>query len=46
MWALAKTAPHQLQAKTQYEEVESDSVTTFRQGELTETVGVQVDGVY
>lgn len=42
MQALDKTAPHQLQAKTQYKKVENESVTTFSKGELNETEKLKV----
>ena len=44
-WALGKTAQHQLQAKLQYGEVESDGVN-FSEGKVPETIGVRMDGPY
>ena len=44
-WALEKTAQHQLQAKLQYGEVESDGVN-FSKGKFPETIGVRTDGPY
>ena len=45
IWALEKTAQHQLQAKLQYGEVESDGVN-FSEGKVHETIEVHVDGPY
>ena len=38
IWPLEKTAQHQLQAKLQYGEVESDGVN-FSNGKFSETIG-------